>query len=44
LQVWNDAEGRTQEEVLAAIDRAVMFIAEQEHELDGRAANAVPRN
>jgi hypothetical protein len=44
LQVWNDAEERTQREVLAAIDRAAMFIAEQEHELDGRAANAVPRN
>jgi hypothetical protein len=44
LQAWNDAEERTQEQVLAAIDRAVMFLAEQEHELDGRAADAVPRN
>jgi hypothetical protein len=44
LQAWNDAEGRTQQEVLAAVDRAAIFIAEQEHELDGRAAEAASRN
>ena len=44
LQVWNDAEQRTQEEVLAAVDRAVIIIAEQAHELDGRAAGAASRN
>lgn len=44
LQAWNDADERTKEEVLVAIDRAIMFIAEREHELDGRAADAVRRN
>jgi hypothetical protein len=44
LKTWNDAEGRTHADVLAAIDRAVLLVGLPDEDLGGRSAGAVARN
>jgi hypothetical protein len=44
LKTWNDAEGRTHADVLAAIDRAVLIVGLPDEGYGGRSAGAAARN
>jgi hypothetical protein len=44
LKTWNDAEGRTHADVLAALDRAILLVALPDEDFGGRLAGAAAQN